>query len=540
MTPTMIKKHKATGSVAFVGAGPGNPDLLTLRAVQLLEAADLVVRDPGVPDEVLTHCRAEAEVADGAHGEDGQPLAQAARTKLMIDAARSGKQVVRLIVGDPGSYGGSSQSWADEVAACARAGVTFEIIPGVSPVTAVPTYAGIPLAAGAQSEIRVVNAAEPDVDWAAHGATGATLVLVGAVPMIDQVARELIAAGRRPTTPVALTRAGTTTEQKTLVSTLDRVAVDVKAAKFEGPAVTVVGDVVKQRDVMSWFETKPLFGWKVLVPRTKEQAKALSDQLRSYGAVPFEVPTISVEPPRTPQQMERAIKGLVTGRYEWVAFTSVNAVKAVREKFEEYGLDARAFAGIKVAAVGEQTAAALRAFGVKPDLVPSGEQSARGLLEDWPPYDPVFDPIDRVFLPRADIATETLVAGLIELGWEVDDVTAYRTVRAAPPPAETREAIKTGKFDAVLFTSSSTVRNLVGIAGKPHATTVIACIGPQTAKTAEEHGLRVDVMAPEPSVAQLAAALAEFGAARRLAAIEAGEPVHRPSERRPTARRRAK
>ncbi len=171
----------------------------------------------------------------------------------------------------------------------------------------------------------------------------------------------------------------------------------------------------------------------------------------------------------------------------------MNAVKAVREKFEEYGLDARAFAGIKVAAVGEQTAKALVAFGVKPDLVPSGEQSAAGLLEDWPPYDPVFDPIDRVFLPRADIATETLVAGLIELGWEVDDVTAYRTVRASPPPAETREAIKGGGFDAVLFTSSSTVRNLVGIAGKPHNVTVIACIGPATAKTAEEHGLRVDV-----------------------------------------------
>ena len=212
--------------------------------------------------------------------------------------------------------------------------------------------------------------------------------------------------------------------------------------------------------------------------------------------MPDEVPTIAVEPPRTPQQMERAIKGLVTGRYEWVAFTSRNAVKAVREKFEEYGLDARAFAGIKVAAVGEQTAAALLAFGVKPDLVPSGEQSAAGLLEDWPPYDPVFDPIDRVFLPRADIATENLVAGLIELGWEVDDVTAYRTVRAAPPAAPIREAIKGGGFDAVVFTSSSTVRNLVGIAGKPHASTVIACIGPETAKTAEEHGLRVDVLAP--------------------------------------------
>ena len=252
------------------------------------------------------------------------------------------------------------------------------------------------------------------------------------------------------------------------------------------PVIAVVGErsAAAQRDQLSWFESKPLFGWQVLVPRTKEQAASLSDQLRSYGAVPHEVPTIAVEPPRTPQQMERAVKGLVTGRYEWIAFTSVNAVKAVREKFEEYGLDARAFAGIKVAAVGEQTAKALVDFGVKPDLVPSGEQSAAGLLEDWPPYDPVFDPIDRVFLPRADIATETLVAGLIELGWEVDDVTAYRTVRASPPPAETREAIKGGGFDAVLFTSSSTVRNLVGIAGKPHNVTVIACIGPATAKTA--------------------------------------------------------
>ena len=242
--------------------------------------------------------------------------------------------------------------------------------------------------------------------------------------------------------------------------------------------LAVVGEGVDLRDRLSWFESKPLFGWRVLVPRTKEQAASLSEQLRRYGAVPVEVPTISVEPPRTPQQMDRALHGLVSGRYQWIAFTSVNAVRAIREKFEEYGLDARAFAGIKVAAVGEQTAASLVAFGVKPDLVPTGDQSAAGLLEDWPAYDDVFDPINRVFLPRADIATETLVAGLIELGWEVEDVTAYRTVRAAPPAAEIREAIKTGGFDAVLFTSSSTVRNLIGIAGKPHASTVVACIGP--------------------------------------------------------------
>ncbi|HEU4676426.1 MAG TPA: uroporphyrinogen-III synthase, partial [Motilibacteraceae bacterium] len=264
-----------------------------------------------------------------------------------------------------------------------------------------------------------------------------------------------------------------------------------------------------------------------------------SAQLVAHGAVAEEVPTIAVEPPRTPQQMERAVKGLVTGRYEWIAFTSRNAVKAVKEKFEEFGLDARAFAGIKVAAVGEQTAADLRAWGINPDLVPSGEQSARGLLEDWPAYDASYDPIDRVFLPRADIATETLVAGLVELGWEVDDVTAYRTVRAAPPPAPVREAIKGGGFDAVLFTSSSTVRNLVGIAGKPHASTVIACIGPQTAKTAEEHGLRVDVLARTPSVTELVSALAEYGNALRLAAVEAGTPVLRPSQRRGAARRKA-
>jgi uroporphyrinogen III methyltransferase / synthase len=276
-----------------------------------------------------------------------------------------------------------------------------------------------------------------------------------------------------------------------------------------------VGDVVRLRDKLSWWETKPLFGWRVLVPRTKEQSAALSDQLVSYGAVPVEVPTIAVEPPRTPQAMDRAIRGLVSGRYAWIGFTSVNAVKAVREKIEELGLDARALAGVKVACVGQQTAAAVLAWGITPELVPSGEQSSEGLLAEWPAYDVVYDALDRIFLPRADIATDTLLAGLADLGWQVDDVTAYRTVRAAPPPAEIREAIKTGGFDAVLFTSSSTVRNLVGIAGKPHTSSIIAVIGPQTAKTAEELGLRVDVTASTPSASLLAESLAEFARDRR-------------------------
>jgi uroporphyrinogen III methyltransferase/synthase len=294
-----------------------------------------------------------------------------------------------------------------------------------------------------------------------------------------------------------------------------------------------VGKVVGQRGRLSWWEDRALYGWRVLVPRTKDQAVATSEQLRGHGAVPVEVPTIAVEPPRSPAQMERAVKGLVDGRYQWVVFTSTNAVRAVWEKFAEFGLDARAFSGVKIACVGEATAAKVRSFGITPELVPSGEQSSLGLLADFPPHDDVFDPVDRVLLPRADIATETLAEGLRERGWEIDDVTAYRTVRAAPPAAETREMIKTGGFDAVLFTSSSTVRNLVGIAGKPHARTIVACIGPKTAETALEFGLRIDVQPETADVPALVEALAEH--ATRLRA-EGALPPPRKKVRRPVAR----
>ncbi|WP_327681602.1 uroporphyrinogen-III synthase [Streptomyces sp. NBC_00467] len=537
----------AHGHVTFLGAGPGDPGLLTLRAVEALAGADVLIAEPDVLDVVRGHARAsvstpELTVVDDASTAAGIPVLRDA-ANLVMEAARGGKRVVRAVTGDPGLDADTGQ----EMLACAAEGIPFEVVPGVATAVGVPAYAGVPLRDAQGTDVRFVDArTASERCWTEIGASDGTVVVSSTLETVAAAAGELVAAGRKPDTPLTVTVAGTTTRQRTWTATLGTIAQTLKQAKVlpspEGhrSVIAVVGErsSAAQRDQLAWFESKPLFGWKVLVPRTKEQAASLSDQLRSYGAVPHEVPTIAVEPPRTPQQMERAVKGLVTGRYEWIAFTSVNAVKAVREKFEEYGLDARAFAGIKVAAVGEQTAAALVDFGVKPDLVPSGEQSAAGLLEDWPPYDPVFDPIDRVFLPRADIATETLVAGLIELGWEVDDVTAYRTVRASPPPADTREAIKGGGFDAVLFTSSSTVRNLVGIAGKPHNVTVIACIGPATAKTAEEHGLRVDVLSPEPSVHRLAEALAEFGARRRGAALEAGEHVTRPSERRPGGRRR--
>jgi uroporphyrinogen III methyltransferase/synthase len=526
MARPAIVSDARDGWVAFVGAGPGDDGLLTMRAVRLLGAANLVVGAAAVTDRVRHLLPADARVT-----EPGDPAATA---KALVQVAKEGQFAVRLFPGDPLLAGAAA-----EVQACMKASVRFEIVPGVPAATGVPAYAGIALPGEGPGELRVIHAN----DASQVGYTPGTLVIIGAETAPADLGKMLVAAGWPDATPFAITWDGTTTDQQTVVTTLSRIGPDLKAAGVtvattRGGAIAVVGEAAAAKSRMSWYETKPLFGWRVLVPRTREQASVVSERLREYGAVPEEVPTIAVEPPRTPQQMERAVKGLVTGRYQWVAFTSTNAVKAVREKLEEYGLDARAFAGVKVAAVGEQTMAALLDFGIRPDLVPDGQQSAEGLADVWPPFDDVLDPINRVLLPRADIATETLLARLTDLGWEPEDVTAYRTVRAAPPPQPIREAIKGGGFDAVLFTSSSTVRNLVGIAGKPHAVTVIGVIGPQTAKTAADFGLRVDVMAAKASVTALVDALAEFGAAQRDAALAAGEPLRRPSERRRGGRRR--
>jgi uroporphyrinogen III methyltransferase/synthase len=541
--PPSGKPARQPARVAFVGAGPGDPGLLTVRAAEYLAEADVVVMDQVSREEFVgRHARPDVEIIDAGHGEHGQPLTHASRAKLLVKAAKAAGSatgntlVVRLMDGDPAMFNGL----AEEALACRKAGIRFEVVPGVSAVSAVPTYAGVPLTSAASPSLHVISGGVTKVDWTCSTSDNVTVVVLGTPETLSKALGDLLAAGRDRETPVALTERGTTITQRTHTTTLGQVVGLISSAKVEFPSLAVVGSTVRLREQLSWFETKPLFGWNILVPRTKDQAGSMTARLASYGATSDVVPTISVEPPRTPQQMERAIKGLVTGRYEWIGFTSVNAVRAVREKFEEFGLDARAFAGLRIAAVGGVTADALREWGLEPDLVPSGEQSARGLLEEWPPFDGILDPINRVFLPRADIATETLVAGLQDMGWEVDDVTAYRTVRAAPPAAPVREAIKTGKFDAVVFTSSSTVRNLVGIAGKPHPSTVVACIGPATAKTAEEHGLRVDVLAPEPSAEALVDALAEYGVGLAIAAAEAGGSIVRPSARRASARRKAK
>ncbi len=496
----MTRVRKPTGRISFLGAGPGDADLITARAAAALADAQLVLADPAVPESVresaVAGSGAEVRVVDAA-GTDA--------SKVALAEAKTGVTVVRLVAGDIMA----NDAVVKEIAAVAKSVVPFEVIPGVDTARGAAAYAGIATGTVTTSVTLLPGAT---VDWdAVAGFTGTVQVTTDAGEL-ERVTRELVSAGKKPDTPAAVTADATGSGEHTVVGTVAEL--ELLGAGVTGTVVVTVGKAVTSVDKLGWWESRPLFGWRVLVPRTKEQAGTMSARLRQYGAVPVEVPTIAVEPPRTPTQMERAIKGLVTGRFEWIVFTSTNAVKAVREKFQEFGLDARAFAGVKIACVGQATADAVRAFGIEPELLPSGEQSSEGLLADFPDYDEVLDPINRVLLPRADIATETLAAGLRERGWEIDDVTAYRTVRAAPPAAPIRDAIKSGGFQAVCFTSSSTVRNLVGIAGKPHARTVVAAIGPQTAATATEFGLRVDVQPEEANVEALVDALAEFAVAR--------------------------
>ena len=538
----MAPQTSQPGKVVFVGAGPGNPDLLTVRAREVLAGTTIAVTDPGVltgvrevlasalpvPQERLDAAEAEYEricaeaKAAGAPRRPPRPPAPTAAAirevvegdtedvvKQLSDAlAEDNGDVIRLVTGNPLTR---DQTMA-EIAAVAAAGLEFQVVPGMSLPSTVPSFAGIALG----STYTETDVTGNNVDWDQLASAPQPLVLQATAVDLPTIAGELTERGMGADTPVSVTVNGTTRLQRThdvTLGTLGRLD-----AELPGQLVVTLGKGVDDRTKYSWWENRPLYGWRVLVPRTKEQAASMSARLSGYGAIPQAVPTISVEPPRNPAQMERAIKGIVEGRYQWVVFTSVNAVSAVWEKIVEFGLDARSFAGVRLAAVGTKTAQAISDLGMTPELLPAvTEQNAAGIVKVFPEYVEDLDPVGRVLLPRADIATDVLVDGLVDLGWEVDDVVAYRTVRAAPPSAEIREMIKSGGFDAVCFTSSSTVKNLVGIAGKPHPRTIIACIGPMTEATAKEMGLRVDVVPEIAEVPDLVDALADHVAGLRAA-----------------------
>ncbi|MCW2597402.1 MAG: putative uroporphyrin-III C-methyltransferase/uroporphyrinogen-III synthase, partial [Jatrophihabitans sp.] len=353
----MTRARKIVGRITFVGAGPGDPGLLTTHAADAIRRAEVVVADAAVPRSITDLAAVEVRPAESSPAETAKAL--------LVDA-RNGLTVVRVVAGDPFV----DESAVKEALAVAKTVVHFDVVPGIALGVGTAAYAGVPVGA-VRTEADLHDAGNADYDALAHAA--GTLVITVAVADVQFVGEQLVANGLKPDTAVAVSCSGTTTGQQTVTGFVGEL--ELATAGMTGTVVLTIGKAATQREKLAWWESRPLYGWKVLVPRTKEQAGAMSEQLRGFGAVPIEVPTIAVEPPRTPTQMERAIKGLVTGRYEWIVFTSTNAVRAVREKFEEFGLDARAFAGVKIGCVGEATADAVRAFGIKPELVPSEDQS---------------------------------------------------------------------------------------------------------------------------------------------------------------------
>lgn len=537
------------GKVIFVGAGPGNPELLTVRAREVMESNSIALVDPEVSagvrsvvaaalpvpkakmdaaNERYEKMCAEAKEAGARRkpprpedptaaelqevGLDGGVIVE--KLKLALnDAAEAVERgeagdgdVIRLVCGNPLTR----DSVMEEISAVAAEGMEFQVVPGMSLPSTVPSFAGIALGS-TYTEADLNNGG---VDWDQLASAPQPLVFQANQEHLAEMVEQLTQRGFQASTPVTVTTRGTTRLQRTFDATLGTVG--KLDAELEGPLVVTLGTAADDRSKYSWWENRPLYGWRVLVPRAKSQAGVMNARLSQHGAIPQSVPTISLEPPRNPAQMDRAIKGIVEGRYQWILFTSVNAVDAVWSKFEELGLDARSFAGVHLGAVGQKTADALIARGMQPELVPHRtKQNAAGLAEAFPEYVEDIDPVSRVLLPRADLGSDVLVDGLQEKGWEVDDVVAYRTVRAAPPPPETRDMIKTGGFDAVCFTSPATVKNLVGIAGKPHSRTIIACIGPVTAAEAREQGLRVDVVPEVADIPNLVDALADHVAGLR-------------------------
>ncbi|QXT62392.1 uroporphyrinogen-III synthase [Tessaracoccus palaemonis] len=505
------------GSVTFVGSGPGGLSLLTISGARALSVADLVLVDTDSDlEEVRAMIPAHSTVEAAGVGE-------VARIR---GAVADGQRVVRLGRGDYFSDVDSSGVLAEVLA---THGLRINVIPGINRWGAALSFGGVHF--GNQCAVLDAMVEVPDIErWPAAD----TLILrtSGALAAeLASVAAERLGADGET---LRMVNMGSTAQVSELLTWREVSASEHSEVYF----IVGLGIEDSLRDRYGWFEGKPLFDWRVVTPSTKDPLDALVEELSHYGASTEIVATMSIEPPRTEQAMEKAVRGLVDGRYLWLVFTSPYAVTAIAERLSEYGLDSRALSGIMLAAVGRGTVEALARLGLVPDLVPVVENTTGALANEFPAYDDLIDPLNRVLVPSADVSVEPLLVGLGKLGWEVEEVTAYRTVRAAPPAPEVRDDIKTGMFDAVAFTSATAVRNMIGIAGKPHAATVVAAIGPATAAACKMHGLRVDVVADQPTFESLAEGLAEFADRRRAEQVAAGLPPTKPSQRKRRKRRK--
>ena len=505
-----MTESKRPGKVYLVGAGPGDPGLLTLKGKECLEQADVVLYDYLANSVLLQYAPATAQrIYVGRRGR-GQYQDQADINRLLIARAKEGNVVVRLKGGDPFVFGRGGE----EAEAVAAAGVDFEIVPGVTAAVAVPAYAGIPVTHRTLASTVTFVAGHEDptkatalLDWPKLASASGTLVFMMGMKNLPSIVGQLLSEGRSPDTPVAAIRWGTKADQQTIVGTLADIVARTEDAHLEPPTVIVVGEVVRLRGQLNWFETKPLFGKRIVLTRAQEQAREFSQLLAAYGAEPVEIPTIQIVPPANWQAIDDAMTRLST--YQWLIFTSVNGVRPFMDRLHTAGKDARALANLRLCAIGPRTAQELGVYGLTPDVVPA-EYQAEGVIAALAH---VGIRGSRILIPRAEVAREILPKQLRELGATVDVTPVYRTIAPAVDVASLTQQFNEGQVAAVTFTSSSTVRNFVEVFGgrdavKPLvARVVIACIGPITARTAEEYGLMVTVMPAENTVPALADAI---------------------------------
>lgn len=493
--------------VYLLGAGPGDPGLLTLRAKDILSRADVVVYDYLANKAFLDFARPDAEIYYvGKKGGD-HTLPQDKINDLLVAMAKSGKMVARLKGGDPYVFGRGGEE-AEELVA---AGCPFEVVPGVTSAVAAPAYAGIPITHRSFcSSVSFITGhedptkSESSLNWKAFATSGSTLVFFMGVKNLPHITENLMAAGMPGDTPAALVRWGTTCRHKSLVATVATMPEEAARHGFTPPSLFVVGGVVSLRDTLSWYEKRPLLGQGVVVTRSREQASDLVRLLSDQGACCYEFPAIEIAPLPDPEPVRAAIDGLFD--YDWVIFTSANGVKCFFAELEAKGLDARAFAGIRVAAIGPATAEALAARGIKADFIPErfvAESVVEGMLAQGVAG-------AKVLIPRAREAREVLPEKLAEAGAEVAVLPVYDTRPVDQDPAEIVAAIESGEVRYVTFTSSSTVTNFFAkISPEVLKASKVktACIGPITAKTLGQYGFTPDVVAAAYTVPALAEAV---------------------------------
>lgn len=489
-----------------MGAGPGDPGLITLKGLRCLEQAQVVIYDRLLDPSLVESAPASAERIFVGKERGRQELTQDQINELLIDRASAGKVVVRLKGGDPFVFGRGGE----EVLALTGKDIPFEVVPGISSAIAAATYAGIPLThRGIASSFTVVSGSEDpakpgtSVNWQALARTGGTLVVLMGWSSLESILDTLGREGMPTSTPVALVQWGTWPAQTTVTGCLDDILGRGRQAGLQPPVVAIIGPVAALRQELAWFDRRPLFGKKVLITRSRTQASKFRSLLEGLGAQTFEIPAIQTAPLEDYTQLDEAVAKLKD--YQWVIFSSSNAVDAVFDRLSHQGLDTRAFGGLKVGAIGPATADALALRGIVPDFVPTRPISEVVVKElsghEWTGVP--------VLLPAADIGRDALATGLTQAGALVDRINAYRTVPTTGVDVKAREALSQG-MDAVTFTSSSTVRNLVEMLNGDRAAldaTSIACIGPTTAATARELGLRVDLVASEHTIEGLVSAL---------------------------------